>query len=39
MLGLDDVGLTLELYEGAIKRYEEKMKSYIKIRKGIFTPL
>ncbi len=39
MLGLDDIGLTLELYEGAIKRYEEKMESYIRIRKGIFIPL
>ncbi|MEM1610664.1 MAG: 3-isopropylmalate dehydratase small subunit [Sulfolobales archaeon] len=39
MLGLDDIGLTLEFYEEAIRRYEEKMGSYIKIRKGIFTPL
>ncbi|MEM4971351.1 MAG: 3-isopropylmalate dehydratase small subunit [Sulfolobales archaeon] len=39
ILGLDDIGLTLEFYEEAIRRYEEKMGSYIKIRKGIFTPL
>lgn len=39
ILGLDDIGLTLEFYEEAIKRYEEKMGGYIKIRKGVFTPL
>mgnify|MGYP000201928110 CR=1 FL=1 len=39
MLNLDDIGLTLAFYEEAIKRFEEKIENYIKIRKGIFIPI
>gem|GEM_PF-4077403 len=33
MLGLDDIGFTLETYEDAIRKFEEGLKPYIKIRK------
>jgi len=39
MLGLDDIGITLEVYSSAIAQYEQKLNEYIKIRRGAFTPL
>jgi len=39
VLGLDDIGITLELYSSAIAQYEQRMKEYIKIKRGLFTPL
>jgi 3-isopropylmalate dehydratase small subunit len=39
MLGLDDIGVTLEIYGEAISKFEERLKSFVKIRKGVFIPL
>lgn len=39
MLGLDDIGFTLETYEDAIRKFEEGLKPYIKIRKEDFLSL